>query len=201
MAAKSCQYRVRPAVARPASSLINRNLRAVGTALSLKKTYPMFSARVLVVLLSRRTRRPQSSSELASGCGPAGFGPRWPGAFLAEGRSQAPELAGLSDSSGSTGAPPLGQPGQIFTTFSRRPKVFTTSPRRTRRCSRNKYLVWRPNNKNKFRPLSCNSSFGVKSAFQPSWRKPFPNPQPQRILKIPAKPRGHGLIFFFFFFE
>lgn len=115
-------------------------------------------------------------------------------------RRQAPaRLRGLHGSSGSTGAPPFGQPAHIFITLIRKPKVFTTSPRRTRRCSRNKYLVWRPNiSNNKLRPLSCNSSFGAKSAFQSFWRKPFPNPHPQRILKIPAKPCRHGLTFFFF---
>lgn len=43
--------------------------------------------------------------------------------------------ARLRRNSGFTGAPPPRRPGQIFITFSRRPKVFITSPRRTRRCS------------------------------------------------------------------
>ena len=157
-----------------ASLLINRNPRAVAAALSLKKMYPEIEAQDLAVLLSPSTQRPLSWRGLASRCGPASFEPRSLGVFLRSQETGPREVLGAPRHLGLYGYPsPFGQPAHIFITFSRKPKVFTTSPRRTRPCSRNRYLVWRPNNNNnKFRPLSCNSSFGAKSAFQSFWRKP-----------------------------
>lgn len=90
MAAKSCQYGVWPGVPRPASSLINRNLQAVGIALSLKKMYLGFTAQALAVQLCHHTQRPKSLSELASQCRPVGFWSRFPEALRVENESQAP---------------------------------------------------------------------------------------------------------------
>lgn len=114
MAAKSCQYRVRPVVPKPASSLINRNFQTVGTALSQKKMFlgvgepgsscpavpPHSEAPVI-----QRACIPKRARKVLFPLVPEPSAGKWE-----------PVLGGL-------GVSPLWQPGHIFITFSGKPKV------------------------------------------------------------------------------